>query len=78
MLASKAGKVRLLKPAELPEDWDPTTDKRLTVWEMEMSEENDIPGEQAKDIGCDVAQVYNGRRRLKGHVDAVGKLMEEW
>ncbi len=34
MLASKAGKVRLLKPAELPEDWDPTTDKRLTVWEM--------------------------------------------
>jgi putative DNA methylase len=26
--------VRLLKPAELPADWDPTTDKRLTVWEM--------------------------------------------
>jgi Adenine-specific DNA methylase containing a Zn-ribbon len=34
VLASKAGKVRLLKPAELPEDWDPSTDKRLTVWEM--------------------------------------------
>jgi len=29
-----AGKVRLLKPAELPTDWDPATDKRLTVWEM--------------------------------------------
>jgi len=29
-----AGKVRLLKPAELPADWDPATDKRLTVWEM--------------------------------------------
>jgi putative DNA methylase len=26
--------VRLLKPAELPADWDPTTDSRLTVWEM--------------------------------------------
>lgn len=26
--------MRLLKPAELPADWDPTTDKRLTVWEM--------------------------------------------
>jgi len=26
--------VRLLKPAELPADWDPTSDKRLTVWEM--------------------------------------------
>jgi putative DNA methylase len=34
VLTTKAGKVRLLKPAELPEDWDPTTDKRLTVWEM--------------------------------------------
>ena len=34
ILFSKAGKVRLLKPAELPADWDPTTDKRLTVWEM--------------------------------------------
>ena len=34
ILVSKAGKVRLLKPTELPTDWDPTTDKRLTVWEM--------------------------------------------
>ena len=28
------GKVRLLKPAELPADWDPAADARLTVWEM--------------------------------------------
>ena len=34
ILASKAGKVRLLKPEELPPDWDPTTDPRLTAWEM--------------------------------------------
>ena len=34
ILVAKAGKVRLLKPAELPADWDPTTDTRLTVWEM--------------------------------------------
>ena len=34
ILVSKAGKVRLLKPSELPADWDPTTDTRLTVWEM--------------------------------------------
>lgn len=32
ILASKAGKVRLLKPEELPADWD-ATDTRLTVWE---------------------------------------------
>jgi len=34
IIVSKAGKVRLLKPAELPADWDPITDARLTVWEM--------------------------------------------
>ena len=34
ILASKGGTVRLLKPEQLPEDWDPTTDARLTAWEM--------------------------------------------
>jgi putative DNA methylase len=34
ILYSKAGKVRLLKTDELNPDWDPATDKRLTVWEM--------------------------------------------
>ena len=34
IFASKAGKVRLLRPEELPLDWDPTTDPRLTAWEM--------------------------------------------
>ncbi|MDP9237926.1 MAG: DUF1156 domain-containing protein [Chloroflexota bacterium] len=34
ILASSRGKVRLLKPSELPDDWDPATDSRLTVWEM--------------------------------------------
>ncbi|HPP29284.1 MAG TPA: DUF1156 domain-containing protein, partial [Phycisphaerae bacterium] len=29
-----AGKARLLRVDELPADWDPTTDQRLTVWEM--------------------------------------------
>jgi putative DNA methylase len=34
ILTSKSAKVRLLKPDELPKDWDPTKDHRLTVWEM--------------------------------------------
>ena len=34
IVASKGGHVRLLKPDELPADWDPTTDPRLTAWEM--------------------------------------------
>ncbi len=34
ILASSHGKVRLLRPDELPSDWDPATDKRLTAWEV--------------------------------------------
>jgi putative DNA methylase len=34
ILASSHGKVRLLRPDELPADWDPSKDKRLTAWEM--------------------------------------------
>ena len=33
ILVSKAGKVRLLRPDEMPADWDPENDKRLTAWE---------------------------------------------
>ena len=33
ILESGAGKVRLLRPRELPKDWDPKRDKRFTVWE---------------------------------------------
>ena len=34
IVESKLGRVRLLKPADLPEDWDPTRDRRLVAWEM--------------------------------------------
>jgi len=34
IVASRAGKVRLLKPDELNPAWDPEADARLTVWEM--------------------------------------------
>ena len=33
ILASHGGKVRLFEPGELPDDWDPTVDTRLTAWE---------------------------------------------
>ena len=33
ILAAKGGKVRLLKKEELPADWDPAKDARLTIWE---------------------------------------------
>ena len=34
IVSSKGGKVRLFKPEELPADWDPATDSRLTAWEV--------------------------------------------
>jgi putative DNA methylase len=34
IVKSARGKVRLLRPDELPTDWDPVTDSRLTAWEI--------------------------------------------
>ena len=34
IVASKGGKLRLLKPEQLSSTWDPDTDPRLTAWEM--------------------------------------------
>jgi putative DNA methylase len=34
IISSSRGKVHLLKPAELLEDWDPAADKRLSVWKI--------------------------------------------
>jgi putative DNA methylase len=34
ILVSKSGKVRLLRPEELPSNWNPETDVRLTAWEI--------------------------------------------
>jgi putative DNA methylase len=34
ILSSKRGKVRLLKPVELSDDWDPVSDPRLSAWGM--------------------------------------------
>lgn len=34
IIEARAGRVRLLRRDEYSDDWDPTTDKRLTVWEV--------------------------------------------
>jgi putative DNA methylase len=34
IVKSKRGKVRLLTPKELPADWDPVSDTRVTAWEI--------------------------------------------
>lgn len=49
LVKSTAGKVRLLRAKELPSDWDPTTDDRLTVWEAvhHLIRVHEAEGEQA-------------------------------
>ena len=34
LISASVGRVRLLRPDELPAHWDPSSDSRLTVWEM--------------------------------------------
>ena len=49
ILESRAGRVCLLRPAELDEAWDPATDGRLPVWEVvhRLIREHDARGEAA-------------------------------
>jgi putative DNA methylase len=85
ILAAKAGKVRLLKKEELPVDWDPANDDRLTVWEATHHLIRSLDsGEQAaagllKKLGA-VAEVardlsyrlYTVCERRKWSQDAIG------
>ena len=49
VLSSVAGRVRLLARSELDPDWDPSVDKRLTVWEVaqHMIQRLDEGGEES-------------------------------
>lgn len=49
ILSARGGKVRLLGRDELPADWDPTSDRRLTIWEavQHLIRALDREGEQA-------------------------------
>ena len=49
IITSKGGKVRLIRPNELPTDWDPASDNRLTVWEatQHLIKRHDEQGDQA-------------------------------
>lgn len=47
VLSSRGGKVRLLPREELPKDWDPLTDRRLTAWEatQQLTRRLEVDGE---------------------------------
>jgi putative DNA methylase len=44
---ARAGKARLIEPADLPEYWDPTTDERITVWEVVLRLAKTLSGKGA-------------------------------
>lgn len=45
---------------------------------MQIADGVDDPAAQARALGRDVHEVYNARRRLKPHVEAIEKFMETW
>jgi putative DNA methylase len=67
VLEARAGKVRLLRRAELEETWDPGTDERLTVWEVthHLSRRLEHQGESgAADLFAKVEGMTDSARAL--------------
>jgi len=67
ILSSVAGKVRLYQRAQLVEDWDPTTDRRLCVWEatQHLIKRLEASGEGA------AAELLLQLKNVSGHGDLV-------
>ena len=93
ILESRAGRVRLLRPSELPSNWDPSSDTRLTTWEMvhHLIRLLDISEEPAADLlrrlggGADVARdlayrLYSIAERKKRAAEALqyNSLVGSW
>jgi len=94
IVVSKGGKVRILKPEELPEDWDPSKDQRLTAWEIvhQMVRALEADGEKAganlmkkigsrAEIGRDLAyRLYTICERKKWAKEALSYngLVQSW
>jgi putative DNA methylase len=65
ILSSVAGKVRLYQRAQLSDDWDPTTDRRLCVWEatQHLIKRLEASGEAA------AAELLLQLKNISGHGD---------
>ncbi|MGW0731940.1 DUF1156 domain-containing protein [Streptomyces sp. NPDC002851] len=68
VVKSAAGKSELLKPASLPSDYDPTTDDRLTIWEVAMHLSRLIEG-KGRGSGIDAAGEFLARARTRPEID---------
>jgi putative DNA methylase len=93
LVKSGAGKVRLLRVDELPKDWDPMADKRLTVWEtvhhlirtLNTSESSAADllarlgavGEQARELAYRLYTICERRKRAT-EAQAYNALVLSW
>lgn len=55
------GRVRILRPAELPDDWNPVTDPNCTVWEIVHHLLRVAEGGGDKDCAAILAQLTHGK-----------------
>ena len=94
IIESRRGAVRMFRPAELDEGWDPATDTRLTVWEMTQhlirlleSGGEQAAGELAAKLGskADAARdlayrlyVVSERKRRAADAFAYNGLVQSW
>ncbi len=93
ILQAQHGRVRLLRPAELPPDWDPATDKRLTVWEIvhhliraldtgetvaaELLDTLGVRAETARELAYRLFTVCE-RRKRSADAQAYNSLIQSW
>ena len=67
ILVSQGGRVRLLKPQELPDSWSPLNESRLTIWKMvhHLIRTLEVKGEEgAAKIAHDLGGVADTARAL--------------
>ena len=60
ILKSSRGKVRLLKPGELPGNWDPSKDTRLSAWEVVHHLARVVEG-KGESAGAEILKALGGK-----------------
>ena len=93
MLESGAGKVRLLRPDELKEDWDPQDERKFTIWEAThhlvrvLDQGEPVAAEMMAKLGANVEpsrelayRLYRICDRKKRSQEALGynSLIQSW
>ena len=93
ILNSGTGKVRLLRPGELPDDWDPERQRRFTIWEAahhlvrvldrgelaaaEMMAKLGANGETARELAYRLYRICDQKNRSQ-EAQSYNALVQSW